>query len=81
MAIIMNQVEQVITLQTKRSTYQMKVGGLRSSASSLLRRQGGTVRWITSSQKDVGFSGNPYDAGKTEPFSLDTLPQEFPSYG
>ena len=26
MAIIMNQAEQVITLQTKRSTYQMKVG-------------------------------------------------------
>lgn len=32
-------------------------------------------------RKDVGFSGNPYEAGEDRSFSLDTLPQEFPSYG
>lgn len=32
-------------------------------------------------RKDVGFSGNPYEAGEDRTFSLDTLPQEFPSYG
>lgn len=29
----------------------------------------------------MGFSGNPYEAGEDRTFSLDTLPQEFPSYG
>lgn len=32
-------------------------------------------------KRDVGFAGNPYDAGTDRSFSFDTLPQEFPSYG
>ena len=30
---------------------------------------------------DLGFSGNPYAAGDNRAYSLDTLPQEFPTYG
>ena len=30
---------------------------------------------------DRGFSGNPYDAGEDRTYSLDALPQEFPTYG
>ena len=82
MAIIMNQVEQVITLQTKRSTYQMKVGdyGVLLHLYYGARVEDCTMDYLLH-KKDVGFSGNPYDAGEDRTFSLDTLPQEFPSYG
>ena len=30
---------------------------------------------------DVGFSGNPWDAGEQRTYSLDTLPQEYSGYG
>ena len=30
---------------------------------------------------DRGFSGNPYDAGADRTYSLDVLPQEYPSFG
>ena len=82
MAIIMNQAEQVITLQTKRSTYQMKVGdyGVLLHLYYGARVEDCTMDYLLH-KKDVGFSGNPYDAGEDRTFSLDTLPQEFPSYG
>ena len=30
---------------------------------------------------DVGFSGNPWEAGEERTYSLDTLPQEYSGYG
>ena len=30
---------------------------------------------------DRGFSGNPYEAGTDKTYSMDSLPQEFPSLG
>ena len=74
--------EQVITLQTKRSTYQMKVGdyGVLLHLYYGARVEDCTMDYLLH-KKDVGFSGNPYDAGEDRTFSLDTLPQEFPSYG
>ena len=30
---------------------------------------------------DRGFSGNPFDAGDDRTYSMDALPQEYPSYG
>lgn len=82
MAIIMNQAEQVITLQTKRTTYQMKVGdyGILLHLYYGAKVEDCTMDYLQH-RKDVGFSGNPYDAGADRTFSLDTLPQEFPSYG
>ncbi len=29
---------------------------------------------------DRGFSGNPYDAGNGQTYSMDALPQEYPCY-
>lgn len=55
---------------------------LRDSASSLLWRKGrGLHHGLPAAQKRRGISGNPYEAGEDRTFSLDTLPQEFPSYG
>ena len=82
MAIIMNQAEQVFTLQTKRTTYQMKAGdyGILLHLYYGARVEDCTMDYLQH-RKDVGFSGNPYEAGEDRTFSLDTLPQEFPSYG
>lgn len=82
MAIIMNQAEQVFTLQTKRTTYQMKAGdyGILLHLYYGARVEDCTMDYLLH-RKDVGFSGNPYEAGEDRSFSLDTLPQEFPSYG
>lgn len=82
MAIIMNQAEQVFTLQTKRTTYQMKAGdyGILLHLYYGARVEDCTMDYLLH-RKNVGFSGNPYEAGEDRTFSLDTLPQEFPSYG
>lgn len=82
MAIIMNQAEQVFTLQMKRTTYQMKAGdyGILLHLYYGARVEDCTMDYLLH-RKDVGFSGNPYEAGEDRTFSLDTLPQEFPSYG
>ena len=82
MAIIMNQAEQVFTLQTKRTTYQMKAGdyGILLHLYYGARVEDCTMDYLLH-RKDVGFSGNPYETGEDRTFSLDTLPQEFPSYG
>ena len=82
MAIIMNQAEQVFTLQTKRTTYQMKAGdyGILLHLYYGARVEDCTMDYLLH-RKDVGLSGNPYEAGEDRTFSLDTLPQEFPSYG
>ena len=82
MAIIMNQAEQVFTLQTKRTTYQMKAGdyGILLHLYYGARVEDCTMDYLLH-RKDEGFSGNHYEAGEDRTFSLDTLPQEFPSYG
>ena len=55
---------------------------LRDSASSLLWRKGrGLHHGLPAAQKRRGIFRNPYEAGEDRTFSLDTLPQEFPSYG
>ena len=75
MAIIMNQAEQVFTLQTKRTTYQMKAGdyGILLHLYYGARVEDCTMDYLLH-RKDVGFSGNPYEAGEDRTFSLDTLP-------
>lgn len=72
---------QLITLQTKNTTYQMGV----SDAKFLFhlyygdKIEGSAESILT--YYDRGFSGNPYDMGMNRTFSLDALPQEYPSYG
>lgn len=69
-------------LQTKNSTYQMKV----SDYGYLLhlyygeRLEDEDLSYLIQLQ-DRGFSPNPYEAGNDRTFSLDFLPQEFSSDG
>lgn len=69
-------------LQTKNSTYQMKI----SDYGYLLhlyygeRLEDEDLSYLIQLQ-DRGFSPNPYEAGNDRTFSLDFLPQEFSSDG
>lgn len=82
MAIIYNREEQVFTLQTRNTTYQMKVGeyGFLLHLYYGARVDGETMDYLVR-KRDAGFSGNPGDAGMDRTFSHDQLPQEFSSYG
>lgn len=71
-----------ITLQTVRSTYQMKI----DSNGVLLhtyygQKIGGGDMSYRIQYLDRGFSPNPAEAGHDRCYSLDTLPQEFASSG
>lgn len=81
MAISYHQHNQIFTLETKHTTYQMKV----DSHGFLLhlyygKKTAGVMDYLLS-YYDRGFSGNPYDAGEDRTYSLDVLPQEYPSLG
>ena len=81
MAILLDQNNMVFSLETKHTTYQMKVDPfgfllhtyygekIQNDASYLIVHQ------------DRGFSGNPYDANGDRTYSLDVLPQEYPFHG
>lgn len=72
---------QLITIQTKHTTYQMGVNhfGFLLHLYYGPKTEGDLSCLLT--DYDRGFSGNPYDAGKDRALSLDVLPQEFPCYG
>lgn len=81
MAIDFDEKEQLFTLHTKYTTYQMKV----DSYGYLLHlyygaRTEGSMEYLLN-YADRGFSGNPYEAGFDRTYSLDSLPQEYPSFG
>lgn len=71
-----------IRLSTRHTSYQMQIGELGE-----LRHlyYGPFVGACTISdrisRRDVGFSGNPYDAGRDRTYSFDTLPLEYSSRG
>ncbi len=78
MGIIYNEASKTITLHTKHSSYQMKIGNL----DYLLHLYyGPSIRDEDMSyqimQYDRGFSGNPYESRDERTFSLDAQPQEF----
>ena len=71
----------LITMDTKRTTYQMKV----QEYGFLLhlyygKKIAGDASYLLT-YYDRGFSGNPNEAGSDRTFSMDALPQEFPCYG
>lgn len=82
MAIIFNEQTKVFTLQTKNTSYQMKVGNygflwhlyygkkINPFDTSYL------IKFV-----DRGFSGNPYEAENDRTYSIDTLPLEYPCFG
>ena len=72
---------ELVTLQTKNTTYQMGVNEM----GFLLHlyygpRAGGDMSFLLT-HADRGFSGNPYDAGDDRTFSPDAVPLEYPCYG
>lgn len=71
----------IFQLDTKQTTYQIQA----DSHNVLLhlyygQKIQGTMDYMVQ-KYDSGFSGNPYDAATDRTYSLDTLLQEFPSYG
>lgn len=81
MAIQYQQEKQIFSLNTKNTTYQMKVDSL----GFLLHlyyggRISGDMAYLLT-YYDRGFSGNPADAGNDRTYSLDALPQEYPQAG
>lgn len=81
MAILFQQEEKVFTLQTKQTTYQMKIDDF----GYLLHlyyggKVSGNMDYLLT-YYDRGFSGNPYDAGSDRTYSMDALPQEYPTTG
>ena len=81
MAILYNEKDNTFTLHTQHTTYQMMV----DPHGILLHlyygaKTSGSMEYLLT-YIDRGFSGNPYDAGQDRTYSLDVLPQEFPSFG
>ena len=81
MAIIYDEQQRTLTLHTKNTTYQMQI----DKFGFLLhlyygKRAEGCMDYLLT-YYDRGFSGNPYDAGRDKTYSMDALPQEFPSLG
>jgi alpha-galactosidase len=78
MGIIFNEKSNTITLHTRHSSYQMKIGNL----DYLFHLYYGPPICDADMsyqimQYDRGFSGNPYESRNARTFSLDAQPQEF----
>ncbi len=81
MAILFQEDERTFTLQTKQTTYQMKIDAF----GYLLHlyyggKISGNMDYLLT-YYDRGFSANPYDAGSDRTYSMDALPQEYPTTG
>lgn len=73
--------KQIFSIDTKNTTYQMKV----DSCGFLLHlyygaKVNGAMDYLLT-YADRGFSGNPAEAGADRTYSLDVLPQEYPTWG
>ena len=71
----------IFSIDTKNTTYQMKV----DSYGFLLHlyygaKVNGAMDYLLT-YADRGFSGNPAEAGADRTYSLDVLPQEYPTWG
>lgn len=81
MAIIYNPNKRIFTLNTKHSTYQMQVDSLGYLLHLYYGTKNNSSMEYVLTYADRGFSGNPYAAGADRTYSLDALPQEFPTLG
>ena len=81
MAIIYNNKDNTFTLHTKNTTYQMMIDqyGVLLHLYYGSRTEGNMEYLLT--YTDRGFSGNLHDAGHDRTYSLDVLPQEYPTFG
>lgn len=79
MAIRYQEEQQLFTIHTRQSTYQMKVDRF----GYLLHlyygdRSEGSMEYLLT-YADRGFSGNPYESGGDRTYSLDVLPRNIRS--
>ena len=81
MAIIFNPNKKIFTLQTAHTTYQMQVDRLGYLLHLYYGAKNTCNMDYVLTYADRGFSGNPYAAGMNRTYSLDTLPQEYPTLG
>ena len=82
LAISFDKENQIFTLSTKHSTYQMHI----EEHNILLHLYyGKTIATTPLSylicRQDRGFSGQPYDVEDAQGISFDTSPQEYPTFG
>ena len=81
MAVYYDSQDKIFTLHTTNTTYQMKVDSygyllhLYYGAHSM-----GNMEYLLT-YVDRGLSGNPYAVGMDRTYSLDALPQEYPTLG
>lgn len=81
MAIRYQQKEHIFTLDTKHTTYQMKVDDFGFLLHLYYGRKiSGNMDYLLT-YYDRGFSGNPAAVGRDRTYSLDALPQEYPGMG
>ena len=82
MGIVYSKADRTFTIQTKNTTYQMQVDpyGFLLHLYYGKKTDGSCMDYLLT-YYDRGFSGNPFDAGDDRTYSMDALPQEYPSYG
>lgn len=81
MSIIYNAQKKIFSLHTQNTTYQMQVDALGYLIHLYYgKKEMGDMDYLLT-YYDRGFSGNPYAAGDNRKYSLDVLPQEYPTYG
>ena len=82
MGIVYSKSDRTFTIQTKNTTYQMQVDpyGFLLHLYYGKKTDGSCMDYLLT-YYDRGFSGNPFDAGDDRTYSMDVLPQEYPSYG
>ena len=81
MPIIHDSKNQIITLHTDHTSYQMKVGSCDMLVHTYYGpRTEGDMSYCLPFW-DRGFSGNPYEAGMNRTISADTQPMEYPCEG
>ncbi|WP_251389257.1 alpha-galactosidase [Mediterraneibacter agrestimuris] len=81
MCISYNEADKTITLHTKHTTYQMQIDKYGFLLHLYYGRSAAGCMDYLLTYYDRGFSGNPYEAGTDKTYSMDSLPQEFPSLG
>ncbi len=81
MAIIYNPNKKIFNLHTAHTTYQMQVDPLGYLLHLYYGDKTNSPMDYVLTYADRGFSGNPYAAGMNRTYSLDALPQEYPSIG
>ncbi len=81
MSIIYNDVDKTFTIETKRTTYQMQVDRFGFLLHLYYgKKLSGCMDYLLT-YADRGFSGNPYSVDLDRTYSMDVLPQEYPTYG